>query len=201
MSGLEIRAEIDAENVRGLLLINGGAAVALLAFLPSILGKPEYVQLTKAILWGLLLFLGGLLSAVTHNHLRRRCSLKYEQAQANSPSHPDPCMVGKVSLGEPCVCIASTVFMCISAIMFVIAGALVFKGGMAVVDIALPQKAEQQIIQPVPVSVVVQACNEGATTQQDAASPMKSQAPASGAEAKPTSGALPPNNSLQARRP
>lgn len=39
--GLEIRAQIDSENVKGLLLINGGGAVALIAFLPAVIGKPE----------------------------------------------------------------------------------------------------------------------------------------------------------------
>jgi hypothetical protein len=38
-TGLEIRAQIDQENVKGLLLINGGAAVALLAALPQVFDK------------------------------------------------------------------------------------------------------------------------------------------------------------------
>ena len=58
--GLEIRAQVDMENVKGLLLINGGAAVALLAVLPGIFEKSGYESFARAILWGLLIFQGGL---------------------------------------------------------------------------------------------------------------------------------------------
>jgi hypothetical protein len=88
--GIKIRAQIDTENVKGLLLINGGGAVALLAFLPAVLGKPEYAALAKAILWALLLFQFGLLTAIAHNRLRRVCSLVYKRAEADSPAHPEP---------------------------------------------------------------------------------------------------------------
>lgn len=132
-SGLEIRAAIDTENVKGLLLINGGGAVALLAFLPAVLGKPEYAPLTKAILWGLLFYQVGLLSAVVHNHLRRVCSLVYEAAQANSPAHPAPCRLFKWVMREPCVCIWSRAFMWISALSFLAGGLLVIAGGLRVV--------------------------------------------------------------------
>jgi hypothetical protein len=49
--GYEVRAQIDSENTRGLLLINGGAAVALLAFLPAIFGKPGLDSLVAGTLW------------------------------------------------------------------------------------------------------------------------------------------------------
>jgi hypothetical protein len=84
-TGVEIRAQIDTENVKGLLLLNGGGAVALLAFLPTVIVKPEYHLLTKSILYGLLLFQGGLIAAVIHNRQRRVCSLVYDLAQASSP--------------------------------------------------------------------------------------------------------------------
>jgi hypothetical protein len=132
-SGVEIRAEIDTENVKGLLLINGGGAVALLAFLPAVLGKHEYVPLAKAVLFALLLFQFGLLAAVIHNRLRRVCSLVYEQAQAYSPAHPNPCVFLGKTLSEPCVCMASIAFMWLSAFLFFAAGIIVFVGGMLVV--------------------------------------------------------------------
>jgi hypothetical protein len=131
-SGLEIRAGIDTENVKGLLLINGGGAIALLAFLPSVLGKPAYLPLTKAILWALLLFQVGLLSAVVHNRLRRICSLVYEAAEANSPAHPAPCQFFRWTLREPCVCMWSVGFMWLSVLSFLVAGLLIFFGGMRV---------------------------------------------------------------------
>ena len=132
-SGLEIRAQIDTETVKGLLFVNGGGAVAFLAFLPSVLGKQEYSALAKAILIGLLLCQVGLLSAVIHNRLRRICSLAYETAKAFSPSHPDPCRIFGKSLREPCVCLWSIACMWVSVLSFFAAGIAVFFGGVLVV--------------------------------------------------------------------
>ena len=132
-SGLEIRAQIDTETVKGLLLINGGGAVALLAFLPAVLGKQEYAVLAKAILIGLLLCQLGLVFAVIHNRLRRVCALRYEEAKAFSPNHPDPCRILGRTLREPCVCLWSIGCMWGSMAMFVVAGLVVFVGGMFVV--------------------------------------------------------------------
>jgi hypothetical protein len=65
--GVELRAQIDTETVKGLLAVNGGGAVAMMAFLPSILSKPEFWQLTQGILIALLLFPTGMLCALLHN--------------------------------------------------------------------------------------------------------------------------------------
>ena len=110
--GLEIRAQIDTELVKGLLIINGGGSIALLTFLPTILGKPEYLPLSKAVLWGLFSFQIGLVSAVIHNRLRRVCSLEFEKYNYNPP----PCKVFPISLFKfrndaPCVCRASVMLM------------------------------------------------------------------------------------------
>lgn len=123
MNGKEIRAQIDTENVKGLLLINGGGAVALLAFLPSILNKPGYEPLTLAILWGLLIFQIGLITALIHNHLRRRCSLAYDCPK------PKVKLLG-LGLEEPYVCHFSHIFMIASYGCFIIAGILIFCGGL-----------------------------------------------------------------------
>lgn len=132
-SGMEIRARIDSEQLRGLLLIHGGASIALLAFLPHILGKPEYVPLAKCILVALVVYQFGLLVALIHNRDRRICSLKYEEARANSPAHPDPCTLFGKELGEPCACLRSIVFMWLSVLLFATGGMLVAFGGMKVV--------------------------------------------------------------------
>ena len=58
--GRETRATIDSETVRGLLLINGGGAVALLVFLPGVLQKPELEPLARAIIWAIFTFQAGL---------------------------------------------------------------------------------------------------------------------------------------------
>ena len=126
-SGVEIRAAIDTENLIGLLLINGGGAVALLAFLPIILGKDGYRILVRAVVWGLLCFQIGLISAVIHNHLRRRCSL------AREAKKPKFTFRGK-SLFEPCICYWSHEFMFVSAVGFVIAGVVIFFGALRTLD-------------------------------------------------------------------
>jgi hypothetical protein len=131
--GLKIRAEIDNENVKGLLLINGGAAVALLTFLPYVLDKPGYESLARAILWGLLLSQVGLICAVAHNRLRRKCSLLYEQHNYSPP----PCMALGFTLSEPCICRTSIIFMWLSVVAFCVGGVTVFFGGLE----ALNQKA------------------------------------------------------------
>ena len=129
-SGLEIRASIDTENVRGLLLINGGAAIALLGFLPFVLDRPRYLPLAQAALWALLLFLVGLAFAVLHNRFRRLCSLEYEQHQYRPP----PGQIRIIQLKKPTVCAMSELFMWLSLAAFVAAGLVVFLGGFRVLN-------------------------------------------------------------------
>ncbi len=133
--GLEIRAQIDTELVKGLLIINGGGSIALLTFFPVILGNPEYVPLSKAVLWALLSFQVGLVSAVIHNRLRRVCSLEFEKHNYNPP----PCNVFPFSLFKfkndaPCVCRASVMFMWASIVAFMLAGIIVIAGGFCVLN-------------------------------------------------------------------
>jgi hypothetical protein len=129
-TGLEIRAQIDTENVKGLLLINGGAAVALLAALPHVFDKPGFESLARSILWGLLAFQIGLVLAVVHNRLRRICSLEYERHNYRPP----PCERFGLRLREPCVCHASILCMWLALIAFVGGGVIVFWGGLKSLD-------------------------------------------------------------------
>ncbi len=129
-TGLEIQAQIDAENVKGLLLINGGAAVALLAALPHVVDKPGFESLTRSILWSLLVFQIGLVLSVVHNRLRRICSLEYERHNYRPP----PCERFGLRLREPCVCHASILCMWLALIAFVGGGVTVFWGGLKSLD-------------------------------------------------------------------
>jgi hypothetical protein len=148
--GLEIRAQIDTENVKGLLIVNGGAAIALLAFLPGILDRPGYEPLARAIFWGLLIFQVGLLFGIFHNRLRRICSLRYEQHNYQPP----PCEVFGIKLAEPCVCRGSIICMWLSVAAFAAGGLTVFQGGLESLDhraklvekpkVMAPQNAEVQ---------------------------------------------------------
>jgi ABC-type polysaccharide/polyol phosphate export permease len=126
--GRETRAAIDSETVRGLLLINGGGAVALLAFLSSIIGKPEFSLLTQAVMLATFLFQVGLVAAVVHNRFRRLCSLEYAKKQENRKS----CTLFGRALKEPCICHWSTGFMWASILAFVVAGVVVLVAGLCV---------------------------------------------------------------------
>ena len=75
---LEQRGHLDMQTVRSLILINGGGAVALLSVFAAIAGKldtPGLRSFVAALLIGVILFMGGLLTAVLNNHYMRVCSL------------------------------------------------------------------------------------------------------------------------------
>jgi hypothetical protein len=146
-TGLEIRAQIDTENVKGLLLINGGAAVAVLAALPHVVDKPGFESLARSILWGLLAFQTGLVLAVVHNRLRRICSLEYERHNYKPP----PCQWFGMRLREPCICHVSILCMWLSLVAFVGGGVIVFWGGLKSLDNrAAAVKATKGVIVEVP---------------------------------------------------
>ena len=146
--GRETRAGIDSETVRGLLLINGGGAIALLAFLPGVLQKPELVSLASAIIWAVFTFQAGLVFAVVHNRMRRLCSLEYAKKERKR------CSFFGHELREPCICHWSIGFMWSSIISFLMAGLLVLNAGLGVVGV-LPEKVDAQVIKCPPV--VIQA--------------------------------------------
>ena len=139
--GQEIRAGVDAETVRGLLLINGGGAVALLAFLPGVLQKPELESLARAIIWAVFTFQLGLAFAVIHNRMRRKCSLEYAKKDRA------PCFMFGIVLREPCVCHWSIGFMWSSIIAFLVAGIIVLVAGLGVVG-TLSAKYEATVSAP-----------------------------------------------------
>ena len=123
--GLKIRAVIDADVVKGLQIINGGGAVALLAFLPVVLDKPQFRPLANAVLYALLIFAAGLVFAVVHNRLRRVCSNVYD----NYDYRPPPGRLWKFKLKEPTPCAMSKLFMWASLGAFIVAVVAVFAGG------------------------------------------------------------------------
>lgn len=120
----ETRAEIDRDTVRGLLLINGGGSVALLALLPQILDKVAFRPLLHAILVALSFYLVGLLCAVWHNHLRRRCSLVWESHNMRPP----PGQLFGRTLAKPTVCFWSWTLMIVSLVVFAVGSGAVIAG-------------------------------------------------------------------------
>lgn len=130
-SGKEIRAQIDTENVKALLLINGGGAIAMLTLFPITLGKyGNNTVTTEYIIWSIFLYAAGILFGAVHNHLRRLCSLAHDRNDA-------PCAKGKFTYfktPEPCICFWSWGCMWASLVVFIIAGVLVLLGSLAMLD-------------------------------------------------------------------
>ena len=115
--GVETRAQIDTETVKALLLVNGGGAVALLALLPVILQRGQET-LAKAILAGVVVLTLGLVFAIIHNRLRRKCSNIYSRANMSPP----PGRLFGRQLRQPAVCFFSTAFMWLSLATFAFPG-------------------------------------------------------------------------------
>lgn len=126
--GVELRAQIDTETVRALLLMNGGGAVALLSVLPTFLTLHKS-GMVVAILIGLIVMMIGLVSAVLHNHYRRQCSLQFEQHRMNPPSG----RVAGIALRQPTVCALAGAFLYFSIFAFIIAGLFIATVGLVTI--------------------------------------------------------------------
>lgn len=132
--GRETRATIDSETVKGLLLINGGGAVALLAFLPGVLQKSELASLARAIIYSVFTFQLGLVCAVIHNRFRRLCSMEYAKEDL------ELCSFFGIKLKRPCICQWSIGFMWASIVLFLMAGVIVLVAGLGVVGVSTKSK-------------------------------------------------------------
>src|SRR2546421_4795475 len=71
-----VRSEISNEGVKGLFLMNGGGAVALLAFLQAIWKDQPF--LAKFVLIGIAVMAGGLFFAGFINFFRYHASLNFQ---------------------------------------------------------------------------------------------------------------------------
>jgi hypothetical protein len=132
-----VRAQTDTESMRGLLVANGGGAVALLAALTAILDRDGYEPLAKAMLIGLFVMMLGVVLAVVHNHFRRLCSLEYQVHNMNPPNGT----IFGMQLWAPTVCCVSIVCMWLSVATFLAAGSYVAISGIANVSSIQSQKA------------------------------------------------------------
>lgn len=147
--GLKVRAVIDADVVKGLLMINGGGAIALLAFLPVVLGKPEYNAMANAVLWGLLIFPAGLVFAIVYNRLRRECSHIHDLHNYRPP----PGKIIGIKLKQPTVCWTSQLFMVLSLVAFIVSISVVFFGGRATLNKS-PAATPQVEVSPDPAQTL-----------------------------------------------
>ena len=131
MTGLEIRAQIDAETAKALFLLNGGGVIAMLTLLPYLLQRPGMKGIVPAILGGVLVMTFGLLFAVIHNRCLRHCSLVWEEANRKN-TKPTPWTFRGYRFSEPRACVCSTVCFWCSLGAFGIAGCLVTAYGLHV---------------------------------------------------------------------
>ena len=93
--GVKIRAQMDMESIKALILINGGGAVAVATGLPAILGNNRFWPLAIPMMSGIFLFALGLAAAVLSNHYRRECSLLFEQQKMAPTPYPRVCVIGR----------------------------------------------------------------------------------------------------------
>jgi hypothetical protein len=129
-NGVNSRALIDTETVKGLLLINGGGAVALLSVFSALVGKEGFDPLLSSVLWAVAGMMVGLVCAILHNHYRRKCSLHYE---LHKMAPPRGSLFG-VPLPEPGVCFVGTLFLWVSVLSFMSAGGYVAYTGLATME-------------------------------------------------------------------
>lgn len=127
-SGVELRAQIDNETFKALLIVNGGGAVALLTFLAALLNlnRPSLEPLTRAVCYGVILLVLGLGAAILHNYQRRHCSLIHEYHNMRPPVGT---LLG-IKLSEPTACFFSRRLMWLSGLLFMSAGLLVAIRGL-----------------------------------------------------------------------
>jgi hypothetical protein len=128
-SGGAGRAQTDVETLRGLLIANGGGAVALLLALSPILDRVGSEPLVYAMLVGIFVFMLGVALAILYNHFRRQCSLQYSQ---HGSTPPTGAILGK-RLKEPTVCFAYRVCLYLSLLCFIGTGAYVAWIGVSTV--------------------------------------------------------------------
>lgn len=137
--GVKIRAEIDNQSVRFVMLVNGGGSVALIALLPNIL----YTPLVFAVLLTLTVWLTGLTLAVVHSVLRRKCSHIYEINKMSPPSDKKKFCINPK---QPWVCWLSWRTLYASIFAFLLGGALMVGFGFANIEELTKKPHNNQIL-------------------------------------------------------
>jgi len=119
--GVELRANMDLEIARALILINGAGIIAILAFLQSTVEWVRYASFAKPAIVGIAFLVLGLLTSLLYIRFGRVCSLKYEQHAMRPPSSS---LFG-FDLGRPMPCAISAIMVYVSLISFCSASAVV----------------------------------------------------------------------------
>lgn len=132
-SGTERRSRIDSETVQGLQLINGGMAAGLVAMLPHVF-ETSYSALANWMVGGVAFGALGLVAAIVHSRLRRKCSLEYSKNEDDQQPQVEHPLLRRLQTvpAEPRVCTCSIIAMWTSLVMFILGAALVCVGFLAV---------------------------------------------------------------------
>ena len=119
--GVEIRAQMDLEVAKALILINGAGIIAILTFLQSTFESVRYASFAKPAIIGVAILVVGLLTALLYIRFGRICSLKYEQQSMRPPAS----YLFGFDLGRPMPCAISAVMVYVSLGSFCLASAVV----------------------------------------------------------------------------
>jgi hypothetical protein len=159
-AGIDLRAGMDTETVRGLQLINGGMAAGLVTMLPAIIRDQAFRDLGKFMIVGILFAAIGLFASLVHNRLRRKCSLETDSIGKHHQA-PIAKWLSRFQTveNEPCVCTQSIMAMWASMILFLLGAASVGYGFLTV-----PPAAAAQIAVPAKIAQAAEAAG-GPTIQ------------------------------------
>ena len=89
--GVDIRAQMDLEIGKALILINGAGIIALMTFLSSIFDSVRYPSFGKPAMIGVLFQVLGLVAALAYLRLGRKCSLIFDQNGMRLARYPLVC--------------------------------------------------------------------------------------------------------------
>jgi hypothetical protein len=143
-AGIEVRAAIDTETVRGLQLINGGMAAGLVTMLPAIIRDPAFRGLGNFMIVGASFGAIGLFMSLVHNRLRRKCSLEHSKKEQERRQPPIGQWLTRFQTvpDEPRVCTESIMAMWTSMALFLLGAASVGYGFLNVHPVAVEPPAK-----------------------------------------------------------
>ena len=131
---VDIRAQIDTEQVRALQIINGGGAAGLMTLLPNVVASPELYALAVSMVFAIGFSALGLFFATVHNRLRRKCSLEYDRGTNRQAAAKWWILRIWASVpNEPRICTFSVIWMWTSMLLFLCALASVSIGAWIVI--------------------------------------------------------------------
>ena len=130
--GVKIRAEIDTQSMRAVLTVAAGGSVALLAFLPYLLGNPDMHSFARFVVAAFILYQLSLVLCLVHNVLRRHCSSTYEDAWREE-KQPDPGQFLGIKLKKhPTVCFYGWLSLWLAIGAFIFGSILLCSGTFAI---------------------------------------------------------------------